>query len=81
MTRIFFGVRNFSLFIPRLGLTDHIQDNERIFRLRLDDEDRKRIALVQAKGKDLLEFFGDCGGEYRRPSARKFKKLSVAKEL
>ena len=48
----------------RLGESEHIEDNLRLFRLRLDERDRSEIAAV-------LESFapipGDCGDEYRRP--------------
>lgn len=50
----------------RLGLREHLASNERVFSLKLDDEDRQAISSVQAKSNDLMEPFGDCGGEYRR---------------
>lgn len=51
----------------RLGLTEHLKDNQRVFNLKLDDEDRKAIAGVQAKSRPngLLGVLGDCGWEYR----------------
>jgi aryl-alcohol dehydrogenase-like predicted oxidoreductase len=49
----------------RLGVSEHIADNRRVFDLHLDDQDRKQIAVVARKGKDLLERIGDCGDEYR----------------
>lgn len=49
----------------RLGLTDHRDDDRRVFALTLDDEDRARIEAVQAKSRDLLALIGDCGDEYR----------------
>jgi aryl-alcohol dehydrogenase-like predicted oxidoreductase len=51
----------------RLGLTEHLKDNERVYNLKLDDEDRTAIAAVQAKSKPngLLGVLGDCGWEYR----------------
>ena len=61
-------------FSVRFGLSEHLRDNERVFNLRLDDSDRAAIAAVQAKGRDLMYVFGDCGGEYRRPSSRKLQK-------
>lgn len=67
----------------RFGLSEHLRDNERVFNLRLDDSDRAAIAAVQAKGRDLMNVFGDCGGEYRRPSSRRLqkKKDTVAKRM
>ncbi len=50
----------------RLGVTDHIEDNRRVFALQLDDEDRERIADVQMRSRDLHQIIGDCGDEYRR---------------
>jgi len=49
----------------RLGVAEHIADNRRIFDLRLDEEDRIRIAAVTLKGRNLFERIGDCGDEYR----------------
>ena len=55
-------------------MSEHLRDNERVFNLRLDDSDRAAITAVQAKGRDLMSVFGDCGGEYRRPSSRRLQK-------
>lgn len=48
----------------RLGESEHIEDNLRIFQLELDEEDRAAIA-------EALDTFspipGDCGDEYRKP--------------
>lgn len=49
----------------RLGLKEHIADNKRVFSFSLDAQDLAAIAAVQAKSKDLMTVFGDCGGEYR----------------
>lgn len=49
----------------RLGLTDHRDDDQQIFRLRLDDDDRARLDAVQARSRDLMSLIGDCGDEYR----------------
>ena len=49
----------------RLGLAEHRQDNARVFGLRLDDDDRKKIEGVTAKSRDLYAAIGDCGDEYR----------------
>jgi aryl-alcohol dehydrogenase-like predicted oxidoreductase len=50
----------------RFGLKEHVDDNRRVFKFALDDNDRAAIAAVQSKGRDLTTVFGDCGGEYRR---------------
>jgi aryl-alcohol dehydrogenase-like predicted oxidoreductase len=49
----------------RLGLSEHIVDNSRVFDFKLDGDDYKRIAAVLAKSEDLLQVIGDCGDEYR----------------
>jgi aryl-alcohol dehydrogenase-like predicted oxidoreductase len=49
----------------RLGVAEHIADNRQVFDLQLDEEDRRRIAAVTSKGRDLFEIIGDCGDEYR----------------
>ena len=50
----------------RLGLSHHREDNAQVFDLALDDEDMAGIEAVTEKGRDLLEYIGDCGDEYRR---------------
>ena len=50
----------------RLGLSHHREDNARVFEVSLDAEDVAAIEAVTVKGRDLLEFIGDCGDEYRR---------------
>ena len=48
----------------RLGESEHIEENRRIFELELDDEDRAAIAEVL---DTLSPIPGDCGDEYRKP--------------
>jgi aryl-alcohol dehydrogenase-like predicted oxidoreductase/enamine deaminase RidA (YjgF/YER057c/UK114 family) len=48
----------------RLGESQHIADNLRIFQLALDDSDRAMIAEALTA---LAAIPGDCGDEYRRP--------------
>ncbi|KAL1557633.1 flagellar radial spoke protein 5 isoform X1 [Salvia divinorum] len=55
-----------SMVGVRLGLAEHIKDNNAIFSLVLDDEDVSSILQVTRKGKDLMKIIGDCGDEYRR---------------
>jgi aryl-alcohol dehydrogenase-like predicted oxidoreductase len=50
----------------RLSITQHLQDNARIFELQLDESDRAQIDSVLGKSRDLFELIGDCGDEYRR---------------
>jgi aryl-alcohol dehydrogenase-like predicted oxidoreductase len=50
----------------RLGVSDHLEDNRRVFDLQIDAEDRERIDAVLRKARDLYQIIGDCGDEYRR---------------
>ncbi len=50
----------------RLGITHHREDNARVFDLVLDADDVAAIEEVTGRGRDLLEYIGDCGDEYRR---------------
>jgi aryl-alcohol dehydrogenase-like predicted oxidoreductase len=50
----------------RLGVTEHRDDNARVFALRLDSDDQQHIQTVLDKSRDLLRLIGDCGAEYRR---------------
>jgi len=50
----------------RLGLAEHIDDSKKVFQFVLDDSDKAAIASVQKKSRNLIDVFGDCGGEYRR---------------
>jgi aryl-alcohol dehydrogenase-like predicted oxidoreductase len=49
----------------RLGLTDHLADNARVFGFALDADDIARIEPVLARSRDLTQAIGDCGDEYR----------------
>ena len=49
----------------RLGITEHIGDNNRVFSLKLDQEDISLISTVTSKSNDLFDTIGDCGDEYR----------------
>ncbi len=49
----------------RLGISEHRQDNSRVFDLCLDSDDKSKIKDVTQKSKDLFENIGDCGSEYR----------------
>ena len=50
----------------RLGISEHIQQNSKIFSFSLNQDDRGEINRVLSKSKDLLKVIGDCGDEYRR---------------
>jgi len=49
----------------RLGISNNISDNLKVFSLRLDKEDNEKINSVTSKAKDLFNAIGDCGDEYR----------------
>jgi aryl-alcohol dehydrogenase-like predicted oxidoreductase len=49
----------------RLGISEHRQDNSRVFDVILDSEDNSMINSVTQKSKNLFEIIGDCGDEYR----------------
>jgi aryl-alcohol dehydrogenase-like predicted oxidoreductase/enamine deaminase RidA (YjgF/YER057c/UK114 family) len=48
----------------RLGESEHITENRRVFEFTLDDDDRASIAQAIAS---LTPIPGDCGDEYRHP--------------
>lgn len=54
----------------RLGVSDHVDDNLKVFRFVLDDDDISRINAIALgpsgqKSLALFERLGDCGNEYR----------------
>lgn len=50
----------------RLGLSEHLEDNAKVFSFTLDGEDVNLIDAVSRQSRDLYELIGDCGDEYRR---------------
>jgi len=49
----------------RLGITNHREDNTKVFDVKLDSDDITLINSITSKSNDLFEAIGDCGGEYR----------------
>ena len=49
----------------RLGISEHRQDNAKVFDLHLDSQDHTMISSVTGKSNDLFDIIGDCGDEYR----------------
>ncbi len=49
----------------RLGLSEHIAENQRVFSFALDPADYALIETVLARSRDLMNEIGDCGAEYR----------------
>lgn len=50
----------------RLGISEHIADNARVFDFTLDPDDYDAIATVLRQSRNLFHIIGDCGDEYRR---------------
>ncbi|AFY34249.1 aldo/keto reductase [Calothrix sp. PCC 7507] len=50
----------------RLGISEHLEDNAKVFNLALDGEDLNLINAVSIQSRDLYQSIGDCGDEYRR---------------
>lgn len=50
----------------RLGLSEHIEDNAKVFNFTFDAEDLNQIDIISSKSRDLYQLIGDCGDEYRR---------------
>lgn len=50
----------------RLSVSEHLEDNARVFDLTLDAQEQERIDAVLRKSRDLYRLIGDCGDEYRR---------------
>lgn len=49
----------------RLGITEHREDNAKVFDVKLDSQDISLIDSITTKSNDLFDVIGDCGGEYR----------------
>ena len=50
----------------RLGVSEHLADNARVFSFTLDTNDLERINAIVGRSRDLYQLIGDCGDEYRR---------------
>jgi aryl-alcohol dehydrogenase-like predicted oxidoreductase len=50
----------------RLGISEHIEDNGKIFSFTLDTQESDRINSICSQSRDLYQLIGDCGDEYRR---------------
>ncbi|MDZ8055299.1 MAG: aldo/keto reductase [Aulosira sp. ZfuVER01] len=50
----------------RLGISEHLEDNAKVFDFALDAEDLTQIDAVSQNARDLYKLIGDCGDEYRR---------------
>jgi len=50
----------------RLGKSEHLADNARVFDFTLDADDTAQLEAVLQEPRDLYQLIGDCGDEYRR---------------
>ena len=49
----------------RLGISENIEENLKVFNFSLDEEDLNLINDASMKSNDLFQIIGDCGDEYR----------------
>ncbi|GBE81301.1 Aldo/keto reductase [Sparassis crispa] len=51
----------------RMGLSEHTDDNQKVFALQLTNADKAAIEVVleRSNGRRLITTIGDCGAEYR----------------
>jgi aryl-alcohol dehydrogenase-like predicted oxidoreductase len=50
----------------RLGVSQHLEENARVFEFSLQPEDYDRIHSISDRSRPLFDLIGDCGDEYRR---------------
>ncbi len=50
----------------RLGISEHIEENGKVFGFTLDTQESDRINSICSQSRDLYQLIGDCGDEYRR---------------
>ncbi len=50
----------------RLGVSQNIAENLRVFEFELTPEDKDKLESVFAQSRNLYQAIGDCGDEYRR---------------
>lgn len=50
----------------RLSISEHLEDNAKVFGFSLDAEDHAKIDAISSQARDLYQRIGDCGDEYRR---------------
>lgn len=49
----------------KLGISQHISENQKTFGFALDEDDYSLITEVTSKANNLYDSIGDCGDEYR----------------
>ncbi|MGB3637067.1 MAG: aldo/keto reductase [Rivularia sp. (in: cyanobacteria)] len=50
----------------RLSISQHIEDNKKVFNFNLDKDDLNKIDAISNQSQDLYKLIGDCGDEYRK---------------
>lgn len=52
----------------RMGISEHVEENLKVFGWRLDEDDQKIIGglLEKSQAERMFECMGDCGAEYRQ---------------
>jgi diketogulonate reductase-like aldo/keto reductase len=52
----------------RMGISEHIEENLKVFSFKLDTEDKNSIQalLDKSRAQDIFQAMGDCGAEYRQ---------------
>jgi aryl-alcohol dehydrogenase-like predicted oxidoreductase len=50
----------------RLGLSEHLQENARVFDFSLDEKDYNNLNSIGSRSRNLYQLIGDCGDEYRK---------------
>lgn len=49
----------------RLSISEHLEENAKVFDCSLDGDDLKQIDAISQKSENLYQIIGDCGDEYR----------------
>jgi len=52
----------------RMGVSEHTEENLKVFGFKLDEADRASIAnvLKDCQAREMFDAMGDCGAEYRQ---------------
>jgi len=52
----------------RMGVSEHTEENLKVFSFKLDEADRTSIAtlLNRCRAREMFDAMGDCGAEYRQ---------------
>lgn len=52
----------------RMGISEHVEENLKVFTFKLDHGDKSDIQSVldKSRARDVFEAMGDCGAEYRQ---------------